>query len=261
MINLRLDDRSVYLEGLYRGSPVFLVCNGPSFLPDDRLALDVPTISTMTLNNGGHGFRSNFWICVDEPSRFMDSIWDDPTIQKFVPLNFFEESFSRNGEADRPRRTVRACPNTFGYERVDGFSARSFLASDSFFWGHNPCEGGAHSVMLPAIKMLYYLGFRTIYLVGCDFGMSPDRRYWFDEDRTEKAIIGNNHIYNTLTGYFSELQDVFLASGLKVYNTTVGSNLTVFPHKRLVDAIASAAIDVSGSTKGMYASQAATNRS
>ena len=77
--------------GSYRGASAFLICNGPSFVKHDLSKLQLPGIMTFGINNGPKTFRPNFWTCVDDPVRFLKSIWLDPKIMKFVPQAHFEK--------------------------------------------------------------------------------------------------------------------------------------------------------------------------
>ncbi len=96
----RADHRTVDLADLYRGQTLFLVLNGASLQDFDFDRLKQPGICSMGVNNGAHGFRPQFWTCVDDPTRFLDSIWRDPAILKFVPQGHFDKPI-RDPEKDR----------------------------------------------------------------------------------------------------------------------------------------------------------------
>ena len=48
------------LIGHYRGSSLFIICNGPSFAQLDHSLLRQPGIMTYGMNNGPKTFRPNF---------------------------------------------------------------------------------------------------------------------------------------------------------------------------------------------------------
>ena len=75
------------LIGQYKGASAFLILNGPSLVSGeyDLSLLNSPGVMTYGVNNGPATFRPNFWSCVDDPTRFLKSIWMDPRITKFVP--------------------------------------------------------------------------------------------------------------------------------------------------------------------------------
>ena len=81
----------VQLIGAYRGGTAFLVASGPSFAKVDKSLLAKPGVWVMTLNNAVKSFRGNASCIVDDPSRFVASLWLDPKITKFVPADHFEK--------------------------------------------------------------------------------------------------------------------------------------------------------------------------
>ena len=233
------------LENIYGpNGTVFLCLNGPSF--DERtqqLLKSRPGVTTFLRKQRG----ADLWACVDAPDRFMDSIWMDRTVMKFVP----EE---RMGEPTPSSVPVSQCPRVYAFRRNDRFNAATFLTEETINWGNHKDHGGGRSVMLVALRIAYELGFRRVVLVGCDFHMSETHRYWFAEQRTARAIRNNLTSYEILTGFYEQLLPVFEAAGFAVVNATPGSRLTVFPTADLETELAKAAVDTSASTEGMYRS-------
>jgi len=234
------------LVGHYKGASVFLICNGPSLSSGkyDISSLKRPGVITMGINNGPRTIRPNLWTCVDDPKRFIKSIWLDPCIQKFVPLSFASKALFDNekwadmfDEKGSPY-VVRKCPNVVYFRRNEKFMAERYLVEDTINWGNSEKNGGSRSVMLSAIRILYLLGFRKIYLLGADFDMSSDKTYHFDEQRGKGAVKGNLNTYEALkTVYFPSLKPQFEKAGLGVYNCNLESNLRVFDFVKYEDAI------------------------
>jgi hypothetical protein len=226
------------LVGLYRGRSAFLICNGPSFAKLDRNLLNMPGVMTFGINNGPKTFRPNFWTCVDSPERFLKSIWLDSKIMKFVPQAHFEKSIFDNEKWEMTNIRVGECPNVVGYRRNEKFVASRFLSEVTLNWGNHGNLGGGRSVMLPSVRILHLLGFRKIYLLGCDMKMSETYTYHFDEQRAKGAVNCNNSTYDRLKEeYFPQLKPYFDESGLKVFNCNPESNLKVFPHISFEEAI------------------------
>ncbi len=240
------------LVDLYRGQTLFLVLNGPSLKGFDWARLKQPGIVTMGINNGAHLFRPNFWTCVDDPSRFMASIWRDPAILKIVPMAHFQKPiWDRERDAFATER-VRDFPSVVGYRRNEQFEPSRWLVEDTVNWGNHSKRGGGRSVMLAALRLAHLLGFRTVYLLGCDFHMDESKHYWFPEQRSAGAISNNTNSYALMSGFFRELQPSFLEAGFKILNCNPESRLDVFPFADLNEALATAAIDATGNTEGMY---------
>lgn len=241
------------LRDLFKNSSVFLICNGPSFLKVDRSRLEKPGMVTMGLNNGAHGFRPNFWVSVDAASRFVPSIWRDPAILKFVPVGRFNESFCNNPEGfESEISRVGDCPGLIGFVRKDKFEPERWIEEKEFNWGNSAEFGGGRSVMLTAIKLCHVMGFRKVFLVGCDFRMSTEYKYWFDEARSDRAIRNNNAGYRRLNEYFSALKPRFDEIGFEVYNTYEDSGLNVFPYAEFDKAVDQTRIVLERTARGMY---------
>lgn len=232
------DRASLALEGMYRGSSIFLICNGPSFVTLDHSLLKKPGVMTFGINNGPKTFRPNMWTCVDDPARFLKSIWLDPKIQKFVPFSHMEQKIFDNETWKPMNMRVGDCPNVFAYCRNEKFHAPRFLTENTLNWGNHKDYGGGRSVMLPAFRIIHLLGFRKIYLLGCDMKMSETYTYHFDEQRSKGAVNGNMSTYDRLkTEYLPQLKKYFEEDAFEVYNCNADSELRTFPFITFENAI------------------------
>jgi hypothetical protein len=237
-----------------------------------------PGIFKLGLNNSSRVIRPNMWVCVDSPSSFLKSVWLDPTIAKFCPICHTDKQLLDNdsGVMHNPDGTVvmeenpethemhpkldpkgfqflgakvRECPNVMYYRRNEHFKASQFLWEDTFNWGNHSDLGGARSVLLVAVRLLYQLGFRTVYLLGVDFDMSAgvdskDKKFYaFPQERTAGSIRNNNNTYKTLIERFTELKPIFDKEDFKVFNCNPDSALKIFPHVPIEQAIINAKKD------------------
>ena len=243
---------NVDLIDLYRNAPVFLILNGPSFAKVNHDLLRQPGVLTFGINNGAHLFRPDFWTCVDNPTRFMKSIWADPKITKFVPMAHYRKPIWDAERKALSEELVAEFPNVIGFRRNEKFNAKQWLWEDTINWGNHGNLGGGRSVMLSALKICYLLGFRRIFLLGCDFRMDESNHYWFPEGRTSAAVRNNTSSYKIMQGYFEELRPYFEEAGFEVFNTVQDSGLKTFPYYPLEEAIGETVIDTSASTVGMY---------
>lgn len=244
---------SVDLVGQYRGATAFLISNGPSLASGryDLSLLKAPGILTYGINNGPKTIRPNFWSCVDDPKRFLKSIWLDPTITKFVPFGHAEKRLFDNDKWEdgviRPNPLngkdkeflVGDCPNVYYFRRNSKFVANRFLWENTINWGNHKDYGGCRTVLLSVIRILFLLGFRKVYLLGVDLNMSSTKTYHFDEQRDPGSVKGNMETYSKMNEeYFPSLKKYFDAVDFKIYNCTEGSKLTAFPFVKYEDAIA-----------------------
>jgi len=237
------DNNRISLKNIYKNSAAFLILSGPSFkqILDSKEkitlgskefwykdALKYPGFLTMGVNNSVKSFRPNLWTSVDDPDRFMKSIWLDPKIQKFIPYEHMNKNIFDNVLWKETNIPTSSCPNVFGIERNDKFNASTFLTEHTFNWGDHKDYGGGRSVMLIGIKLLYYLGIREIYLLGCDFKMDENNKYHFKQDRSKQAIKNNTKTYQRMIDRFNQLSPRFAQAGLKIFNCNKQSELKSF---------------------------------
>ena len=99
-----------------------------------------------------------------------------------------------------------------------------------------------------------YLGFGTVYLLGCDFKMAEDRKYAFAENRAANAIRHNNVLYDSLARRFEALKPHFEKHRFRVVNCSPGSELQVFERMEFADAVAAASAECGKpvNTQGWY---------
>jgi hypothetical protein len=90
---------------------------------------------------------------------------------------------------------------------------------------------------MAAVRIMYLLGIRKLFLLGVDFKMNKDYHYHFEQSRHTGSVNGNNSTYKSMMKWFGEMQEQFLSLGFKVYNCNPDSALTVFPYKPFDKAI------------------------
>lgn len=252
------DHHPLPLADIYRGRSAFLICSGPSFGALDHSHLNKPGILTMGLNNSPRTFRPKMWTSVDSPDHWIRSIWLDPTIMKFVPISHAAKPIFNSDEWRFMDLRCGDCPNVVYYKRNEHFQAKQFLWEDSFNWGNHKKHGGGRSIMLPAIRMLFTLGIRRVYLLGADFTMSREQKYHFEQDRHRGSIRGNNDTYQKLDKWFKELRPLFEAQDFRVFNCNPNSGLKAFDFIDYKDALGEAFSHMDGvditheRTRGLY---------
>ena len=257
----RLRNVNHSLRNMLAGRPTFLVVGGPSAKELPLYKLKQRGIWSMAVNNMAGFFWPNAFVCSDPPSKFHNGIWQDPTIMKFVPLPKLSGRRSHLRQKignefsglkiNNDTVTVNECPNIWG------FSRRSWLAPDSTFFTEPEAAWGNHDAgtertgrpktvctMFLAIRLLYYLGSRTIYLVGCDWRMDPlaplNGNYAFGEARDGSAVTSNNDQYQIAGKWLEEMQNngTFKKFGLSLYNCYQYSGLRAFPYVPFTHAVA-----------------------
>ena len=258
------DGNKLYLRNAFDGASVFLLCSGPSLQDHDLRKLSQRGIATCAVNNAGAVFRPNLWVCYDEPASFCDVIFRDPAIMKFVPVEHLKDSIrvrDKEGKLVTSSEKVADFPSVFGYLSNASFAAERWLEEETFNCGcdeeSSDAEGivGSRTVMLVALRLLFYLGFKRIFLLGCDFRMTFGKsNYAFEQEQTRATVRGNNRTYRVLAARFDALKPHLERAGLSIYNCYDTSDLKVFPYISFDDAIALATktIPQAIDTNGMY---------
>lgn len=252
------DHHPLPLGDIYRGRSAFLICGGPSFGALDHSHLKAPGILTMGLNNSVRTFRPNLHCSVDSPDHWVRSLWLDPTITKFTPICLAGKYVFNSDTWQFMDIRVGDCPNVVYYKRNEHFQAKQFLWEDCINWGNHSERGGGRSVMLAAVRILFILGVRKVYLLGADFNMTADRGYHFEQARAKGAVNGNMSTYKKLDGWFRELRPLFEKENFNLYNCNPESGLKAFDFVSYKDALEECQahmdfVDVSKErTKGLY---------
>ncbi len=254
----------LYMGDMYLGATAFLICSGPSLDQHDLTKLSQRGILSCSVNNAGTVCKTNLWVCFDDPGNFSDVIWRDPSIMKFVVYGRLDKTIrirNKLGELVETDEPASEMPNTFGYRSNSEFEPARWLTEDTANCGQHGKDQdelgimGSRSVMLVATKILYYLGIRRIFLLGCDFNMKYGQRsYAFEQHRTRASVRGNNRTYRALNARFEALQPHFDQAGFKIFNCTPNSGLTVFPFVEYETAIEQALEQMPKKiqTDGMY---------
>lgn len=231
------DCHTLWVGDILRGTPVFLIAGGPSFASIDKSLLKKPGVMTMCLNNSAKTFRSNMWVSVDDPGNFIKSVWLDPTIWKFVPLDHTEKFIFDSEKWEMTKTHVGDCPNIMFYRRNEHFRAKQFLYESTINWGCHKDYGGGRSVMFVAIRILFYLGVRDIFLLGVDLKMDENSTYHFEQNRSKGSISGNTKTYGLIKERLEQLQPYFAKHDLKIYNCNPESGLQIFPFIDVKEAV------------------------
>lgn len=144
----------------------WLIGGGPSLamLPCEDIARSPAPKLALNLS-GTRLVRPNFWTAYDPSLRFHKSLYLDAGIVKFLP---------RSRAMDLvPETTFKVCdcPQTYFFDRDPFRGYHDFL---------NPHALGIvdwADSLVQAIDILYLLGFRRIYLAGCELCVRPSAEW------------------------------------------------------------------------------------
>jgi hypothetical protein len=159
-----------HLESQYAGTVpqmAFLIGAGPSFRTMPHAAIQASLAPKMAVNHAGRGedgqpplVRPRFWTTYDPSARFHRSTFLDPNITKFLLAGRRMDLVPGGSEK------LCDCPDTYllnhesrGYGDAFGMQHRKIVdMRDSF---------------IQALDILFRLGFRRIYCLGCEMRVLP----------------------------------------------------------------------------------------
>lgn len=155
----------VSLTGAYSGATrtsCWIVGGGPSLkqLPCDQIAAS--PAPKFCVNLAGHGLlRPTFWTAYDPTTRFQRSTYLDGSILKLLPRGRAMDVV--------PGTTAKVCdsPNTVFFDRDKSVGFRDFLGGE--FRGVTDWQDS----LIQAIDIAYRLGFRVLFLAGCEMQVRP----------------------------------------------------------------------------------------
>lgn len=225
----------------YNGETVYLIARGPSIgkhLEDKetKKLLMRSEIVKFGMNTSPEILDNNvnLWAGVDKLTKFPSSIFKNPNIMKFVPMNRFQilQDGSRDIEQDKNmaykeggKKFSCLCPNTVGIQSFlleqDPKSKMSFgnayISSTAVLYGYYK---GMKSVFLFTLKLCILLGFKRVVMLGVDFNMNPETPYYKNtaSDYPRFHVDHNNKLYKTLVPLIKEIHKL-LESGSTGYKT------------------------------------------
>lgn len=208
----------------------FLIGRGWSATKERLLAIKADQeILSAAINNYQRYFQPNVWITGDPPNYFGRWIWENPDVQKFVPLEVADMECPKE-DVDFPKKTPKDYPNVHFFHHTSNIDAEVFFMTPYAAWGttaYGPDDkdhpnGGVRSSMIAALRILWHLGIRNVYLLGCDFVPHdhPHETYFTD-----------------LGKQLADLQPIFLDHQFNVFNCNRDSHLRVFPFASFRDGM------------------------
>ena len=256
----------VDLSDLFGGAAAFAIFGGPSAREMPLQQLEKRGCLIFSTNNClanlPFPLRPHVWTHTDPTHKFHDAIWKDPAILKFTPEREWDSQTKEPRPGDKrkhkgvrtraadgvlefiPGQAARYMPGVFGYKRNTTFRPAEWLWEDSINRGNDKASfeaknGWTHTIntMFTVVRLAFYLGVKTLYLVGCDFHMSGERAYGFNQNKWRGGVESNNRYYFEMCLMFDALLPHFEAAGFQVFNCTPGSCLWSFPELDFAEAV------------------------
>ncbi len=244
------NNQPLLLSDTWKDGHLFLTLSGPSLNKIPFEVLSERGIVTFAVNNAATIIRPTFWVYGDKGTKFHNVIWEDPGIMKFMPVKGWNPKHPHmvrvkrgDGTFEVTDKQGRFRPGVVGYQRNATFNPAEFLYEPTCNWGNSEKSaeknGLPHilNIMFVVLRISFYLGFRNVYLLGCDFTMDDEQPYAFNELKNPKACASNNGTYLKLNHMLSLLKPYFDEAGFNVFNCTPKSGLRTFPQLSFKEAI------------------------
>lgn len=209
--------------GKHEGERCFIVCTGPSLTVDDVKALQDEY--TFALNSITKIFQRTEWrptyYVIEDMVAYL-SLEND--LLSFKLKNCFASDLLI--DMLKPRVDFIAYP----FDRLNHSVMRyrpSMKPHLAFSGNAYAIVYGAFTVACSAMQLAVYMGFKEIYLIGCDCDYSGEKKHFEDYDNVGKKweIIDEEQ---KMVMTYQAAKKYADAHGIKIYNATRGGKLEVF---------------------------------
>ena len=228
----RVDVRKLnYFKMRHRDERCFIIGNGPSLLPSDLEKIsNMVTFASNRIYElyDSVRWRPNYWICVDPYI-----IEDDAKIIASLPgVKFVSYSSKKQGIIDDE--------DLFYIFNKQEFYLNKYKTDRNVGFSKDPSAylAAGETVTYTAIQLAIYMGFKEIYLLGCDHSYSvsvgKDGRVkrddtikdHFSKAKSEAYVIQNKVISQKA---YERARQQGEEKEVCIYNATRGGCLEVFP--------------------------------
>ncbi len=230
----------ISFEGAWAPQPGFLVCGGPSLRDLDLERLQDRGVMSVGVNNAAAYARTSAMVFGDSQWKFHSSLFFDPKCMLFCPNGKLTRRVrmqdSKTGHFYFSSHQIKDCPSVYGICRSGRFYDEGFFTSWYAYWG----KGGKMEVrvftrletMLIGLRVLHYLGCRTIYLLGVDFWMTKEDAYAWDAERS-----GGNRRWMKAESMLEDVKKQCPEAGVEIFNCSPQTKSQAFPYRSYDDAL------------------------
>ncbi|MBQ7214877.1 MAG: DUF115 domain-containing protein [Synergistaceae bacterium] len=219
------------LKGKYEGKRCFVAGAGPSLTFEDLNAIKDEYsfgVNALILSLDKTEWRPTFYGVSDKYvyERLNTQIESHPELNVFV-ADEIDTVFSLPD-------WIKVFPtNLFDYNicRMKNKFCK-VVFSDDLYAAVYP----AYSVVFAMMQFAVYMGFKEIYLLGCDCNYAQKQQHFIEFDHRNNIPLGDGERLIYTHGKFKEFAD---SHGVKVINCTRGGMLEVYPRMQLEEVLAS----------------------
>jgi hypothetical protein len=217
--------RTLPLHDKFRGQRAILMANGPSLTKMDLALLDREFVCTVNM-----GLRAAQQFV---PHVAMHVVTDNNRYRKFAGEI---ETISR--DAGIPYRFLSTgLQRAWARQRSDAAKPHFVLLHNRSFLDRGPqtdlSKGicGGSTVLISAAQILFFLGFREVYIIGCDLDYESEGKYFYtmsardNAHEADPAVMQRRLSMTRANAEFAIMRTFYERDGRKLFNAGLGGNL------------------------------------
>ena len=218
-------------KGLYEGQRCFILGNGPSLnetnldLLKDEYTFACNKISLLYEKRKWH---PSFYVMVSSDIwRYDWLISANQSIELGIPCFLNSEHHTYNNTVKSFFDHCKKLDNVYTIRSTGG--RKGYPYGDEC-WSYDPMETATKwgTILLTCFQLAVYMGFKEIYLIGCDLGFQPGTSN-FDPNYNPVNYDPHGDIHSHEAHVLAKRMTE--KSGVKVFNATIGGFLDVYPRK------------------------------
>lgn len=206
-------------KDIHKGKRCFVICTGPSLTVEDVDKLRDEY--TFGMNSIVKLFDKTEW----RPTYYIIS---DALAYDTLRGNQFFKSLKNKFVSSDIAKAEKIDGSDIAYY-VDGYDCFKHGHATKFSNNAYVKVFSGYTVTYEALQLAAYMGFKEIYLLGCDSDYSGQKKHfdeYFDKDSKLNSVdFKTNHLLES----YKTAQAYCRTHDLKIYNATRGGKLEVFP--------------------------------
>lgn len=205
-----------------------LVCGGPSMNKIDLSKLRGPNKTIFGVNNTYPKVYPDVWLGVDDPHCYNRHVFYEPFVK--IMRAGYQDRLCEGSRIDFNNNLYYASLDDCKY--VELFK-RFGKHTTKFIWHWD--------VFTLAINIILYMGYREIYLVGCDLSLKEGAYHSSEQKISIELQEYNTSLYEKLYGYLVWINKNFSRlDNLKIYSMSPMSRINdIFDYKSIEELNAS----------------------
>lgn len=227
------DNRILEYKNKYLGKRCFIIGLGPSLQIKDLEALGNNKEYSFSVNRiyelyEKTSWRPDFYYISDKTAATEET---RVNIEKMIQNNESEVFYSRHSFSNMPEDAI-PCRILDIYTPLHNTKSKILKKLDKsckFSMDASDYIHDGMSCVLAVIQLAYFMGFREIYLLGCDCGSKEGREYGEGLKRRDKNYYEKKDVDMLLEDYKSLADDIKKKKvDINIYNATRGGILEEF---------------------------------